>query len=81
MTPEQKYSKDGPFMDPVLMCDACQELLLKAEIHKTGMCSHCSNTRFRNVRSINETKFKQMEQWAKDGVIDPDFLKLFEVAA
>lgn len=81
MTPEQKYSKDGPFNDPVLMCDACQELLLKAELHKVGSCKYCSNTRVRNVRVLTVEKFDQMKKWAEEGVIDPDFIKLFEVTA
>ena len=80
MTPEQKFSKDGPFNDPVLMCDACQELVLKKELHEFGKCPHCGNTRVRNVRVLNEEKFNKMKEWAESGVIDPDFLKLFEVA-
>lgn len=78
MTPEQKYSKDGPFNDPVVRCDSCQALLLRTELHQHGMCKHCGNTRVRNLRTMNEGDWALLETWAETGKIDPDFLKLFE---
>lgn len=79
LTPDQKFSKDGPFNDPVVQCDACQELLLREELQSHGMCMHCSNTRVRNVRIMSMEKFDQMKNWASEGKIDADFIKLFEV--
>ncbi len=75
----QKFSFDGPFNDPVLMCDACQELVLKKVVHKVGMCPECSNTRLRNVRTMNAKRYQQLKEWADSGEIDPDFLHLFGV--
>jgi hypothetical protein len=78
-TPEQKYSKDGPFNDPVVICDSCQELLLRSEVHAHGMCKHCGNTRVRNVRVLSEENMVIAQGWAQEGKIDPDWLELFEV--
>lgn len=77
-TPEQKYSKDGPFVEPVVRCDACQDLILMAVLKKVGMCPHCSNTRVRNVRTMKQEDFDKAQTWADEGKIDPDWLKLFE---
>lgn len=74
----QKYSNDGPFREPVLMCDACQALLLKAELRTDGMCKHCGNTRVRNVRVMSEGDMALVKVWAEQGKIDSDWLKLWE---
>jgi hypothetical protein len=74
----QKYSKDGEFRDPVVMCDACQALLLRVELKSEGMCKHCGNTRVRNVRAMSEGDMALAKVWAETGKIDPDWLKLFE---
>lgn len=76
-----KYSKDGPFREPVLRCDACQALLLKDELRTGGMCKHCGNTRVRNVRVMSEGDMALAKVWAETGKIDPDWVKLFEEAA
>lgn len=78
MSPEEKYSKDGPFNDPLLRCDACQALLLRSDLHQHGMCKHCGNTRVRNVRVMSEGDMALAKAWAEAGKIDEDFLKLFE---
>jgi len=74
----EKYSKDGPFNDPVVRCDACQILLLMAELKKTGQCSKCSNTRVRNLRgTLTEQDCQTLLDWKAEGKIDPDFVALF----
>jgi hypothetical protein len=80
LTPEQKYSKDGPFMEPVLRCDGCQALVLRTALKRIGMCPECSNTRMRNVRTMSPREQQQAQQWAEVGTIDPDWLKLFEAS-
>jgi hypothetical protein len=80
LTPEQKYSKDGPFNDPAVICDSCQALLLRAELQKAGMCKHCGNARVRSVRVMSEGNMALAKVWAETGKIDPDWLKLFEAA-
>lgn len=79
LTPEQKYSADGPFMEPLVRCDACQELLFVADIRKHGMCGHCSNTRVRNVRTMTEPEMAKVKSWVNDGKLDADWAKLFGV--
>ena len=81
LTPEQKYSKDGPFNEPVVICDSCARMLLRVEVQRVGMCSHCGNTRMRNVRVLSEENMKIAQEWASEGKIDPDWLKLFEAVA
>jgi hypothetical protein len=76
----QKYSKDGPFVEPVVKCDACQALLLKEELRTSGQCKHCGNTRVRSVRAMTEADMVLAKVWAETGKIDPDWLKLFEEA-
>lgn len=78
LTPEQKYSKDGPFNEPVVMCDKCQELLLRSQLSRDGMCCKCGNTRVRNVRVLTEENMAIAKGWAEEGKIDPDWLRLFE---
>lgn len=78
LTPEQKYSKDGPFNDPVVRCDSCQTLLLRADIQTHGMCKHCGHTRVRNLRSMSEGDWARLQAWVEAGKIDADFLKVFE---
>jgi len=73
----QKYSIDGPFVEPVVRCDACQELLVVAQMRRIGKCTSCGNTRVRNVTVMQDTDMEKVTQWAADGVIDPDWVKLF----
>ena len=74
----EKYSKDGPFTDPVVRCDACQKLLLVKQLNQMGMCKHCSNTKVRNLRSGTGEDWAQMKEWVDAGEMDADFLAVFE---
>lgn len=76
----EKFSKDGPFSEPCVKCDACQALLLVSDLRKIGMCGHCGNTRVRNVRAMTEQDMVLAQKWVNEGLIDPDWLKLFEVS-
>ena len=83
MAPEPagiKYSKDGPFTEPVVRCYGCQKLALVATIKQVGMCPHCGNTRLTNVRVMQDDEAAQVRQWIADGQCDPDWLAEFEVA-
>ena len=74
----EKYSKDGPFMDPVVRCDSCQTLLLVAELKEAGACMRCANTRVRNLRGVLISEDCQtLIDWRDEGKIDPDFVALF----
>lgn len=77
--PEQKYSKDGAFCEPIVRCDGCAKLILVAELHKLGMCPNCSNTRVKNARTLNGDEMEMLKAMAAEGKIDPDFIALFEV--
>lgn len=79
LTPEQKYSKDGPFQEPAVICDSCTKLLLVSDLHKHGMCGHCGNTRVRNVHALTAESMERARAWADEGKLDADWLKLFEV--
>jgi len=68
-----KYSKDGPFREPVVRCDSCQKLLFVKQLKKSGAC-FCGSRRIRNLRAFTPEELELMKK--KD--IDPDFLALFE---
>ncbi len=68
-----KYSKDGPFNDPVVRCDACQRLILVEKLKEMGSCV-CGARKVRNVKAFSQKEMKMMKRWD----IDPDFLVLFE---
>jgi len=68
-----KYSKDGPFRDPVVRCDSCQRLIFKDDIQKHGGCP-CGSKRIRNVQSFTPDEHALMV----GKHVDPDFLALFE---
>lgn len=73
-----KYTKDGPFTDPVVRCDSCQTLLLVVELKKDGQCSRCGNTKVRNLRGTLPTQdCETLIVWRNGGQIDPDFVALF----
>lgn len=42
------------------------------------MCIHCGSTKVRNVRVMNDDDMKQVTEWAESGVIDRDWLLLFD---
>lgn len=69
-----KYSKDGPFTDPVVRCDSCHKLLNVGKLKEVGRC-YCGCRRVRNVFSFDAKERQIMEnEWQ----IDPEFLTLFE---
>lgn len=74
MSEELKYSKDGPFDDPVVRCCDCSKLVPKAQIKKHGMCLGCGNRRVRNVQTLSESEMAEL----KAKKVDPVFLALFE---
>ncbi len=78
---DAKYHADGPFNDPVVRCDKCQRLLLMTGLHKQGKCCHCGNTRVANVNQVTANDMETLIRWADDGIIDSDFIKLFEKSA
>ena len=71
---EGKYSKDGPFNDPVLRCDSCGKLLFKEDVLKVGSCIDCGSRKVRNVQTLKPEEIADMEHRA----VDPDFIDLFE---
>jgi len=75
---EAKYSFDGPFKEPVVKCDSCQEILLRQRLQQTGKCPHCGNTRVRNVNNMTEADAAKAKKWAEEGLLDADWLTLFE---
>lgn len=81
MTPEQKFSADGPFSDPIVRCDSCQTLLLMADIHTHGRCTHCGKTKVTNVQLIRDDEMPRLEALIAEGKLDGDWLKLFEAVA
>ena len=72
-----KYGKDEPFVDPVVICDSCQALLLVVELNELGICEKCGNTRVRNLRIVTEENLKTLEAWRDEGKIDQEFLDIF----
>ena len=72
-----RFSKDGPFEDPVVRCCECQVLITREQIQKFGGCPKCGNKRIRNVLNMtgNEMEALRTKQ------ISEDFLKLFEEAS
>ncbi len=75
---EMKYSKDGPYNEPCVKCDACQKLLLVADLKKTGMCRHCGNTKVRNIRTLTVEDMAAAKEWIEKGLMNADWLELFE---
>jgi len=70
----EKYSADGPFIEPVVRCDACQKLCFVATLKKIGNCPACGNTRVRNVRTISDVEIEEM----RGKGVDPEWIALFQ---
>jgi hypothetical protein len=64
----------GEFIDPVVRCDSCQELLLRKTIQEIGCCSKCGNRRLKNVRILQPEEMEQLKEWN----VDPEFIAIFE---
>ena len=73
-----KYSADGPFNEPVVICDSCAKVNLTEEMKKMGCCSNCGNRRVRNVQVLSGDNLKLVKQWISDGICDPEWLQEFE---
>lgn len=69
----EKYSKDGPFSDPVVRCNGCSQIQKSEDLRRLGMCTKCGNTRVSNLRQFSEEEWQLMQKWG----IDPQFLALF----
>lgn len=70
----EKYDPDGPFVDPVVRCHACQALILRKTIQSVGSCPKCGHRRMGNVLNIES---EEIEALKKQGV-DPDWFDLFK---
>jgi uncharacterized CHY-type Zn-finger protein len=70
----KKYSKDGPFNDPVVRCDSCQKVVARLAIANLGKCPYCGNRKVRSIQGFNSEELEKMKTWG----IDPDFIALFE---
>lgn len=68
-----KYSKDGPFTDPVVRCDSCAKIILTAQLKSLGSCV-CGNRKVRNLLVYNDAELAQMREWG----VDEDFIALFD---
>lgn len=77
---EAKYHKDGPFSQPCVKCDACHKLLLVSDLKKIGNCRHCGNTKVVNARVLTEEDMATAKEWISKGLMDADWLELFEAA-
>lgn len=73
-----KYSKDGAFEEPVVRCDSCTRLILVALLRRLGMCPDCSNTRVRNVRTLNDADQEIVKKWIEEGKVPQDWFDVFE---
>ena len=69
----EKYSDDGPFIDPVVRCTECSKIVYRTAIKKIGKCPHCGNRRVRKVSTLNEIEMKELQ----DKGIDKQFIALF----
>lgn len=74
MSEREKYSKDGPFTDPVVRCDSCHKLLDRKALHVMGCCPHCGTRKVRNVLQLTSEEIEIMQGWN----IDSNFIALFE---
>lgn len=77
METTQKYSKDGPFSEPVLRCDSCNKVVLLVDLKTAGMCPHCGTTRVNNVRTLTDEDRMTVEKWIAEGKVKADWLDLF----
>ena len=62
------------FNDPIIRCESCQELLLRATVSEIGCCSRCGNRRVKNVNILQPDEMEKLKKWK----VDPEFIVLFE---
>ncbi len=72
----EKYSHDGEFIDPLVRCDSCAQLIFVKQLTKRGMCE-CGNTRVRNVRSLTEDELNTAKKWVDEGKLDQVWVDLW----
>jgi len=60
-------------MDPVVRCDSCGKIVLRANLEKIGMADCCGNRRVKKMSTFNDAEEAQMVEWG----VDKDFLVLF----
>ena len=75
-----KYSKDGPFSDPVVRCEKCRALVFVTDLSAVGKCPNidpqgnaCGNRRVGNVQSLSGTELEHLRQKG----VDPEYLALW----
>jgi len=80
------YEGGKEFMDPLVRCFDCGELVHRVYIANNASCSHCGSRRFKNLQAIKEEEMTLLklgtydfglrpEEWYP---VDPDFFALFE---
>jgi len=66
-----KYSKEAPFMDPVVRCDSCNKIVRVKYLNQNGACV-CGCRKVKEIRNLEED---EMEAIQKEF---PDFAAVFE---
>ena len=66
-----KYSKEAPFMDPVLRCDGCGKLVRHAYLQEKGSCI-CGHKKVKEVRTLSQKEYDAVKAEF------PDFAAVFE---
>ena len=69
-----KYSREAPFMDPVLRCTQCKQLIKRLYLQSNGACS-CGCRRVSEVRTLSEEEFEKLKE------VYPDFAAVFQPVA
>ena len=69
-----KYSKDGPFSDPLVRCDGCKTVIRTRDTCSIGGCPECGHKRVVNVQLLSQPEMARAREWK----IDPEFLELFQ---
>lgn len=68
----EKYSKNGPFTDPVVRCHECRKIVRVEKLKERGSCS-CGCRKVQELRGFTREERDKMDDWG----IDPDFLAIF----
>ena len=70
-----KYSPQrvGGFLDPVVRCQTCSEIVKTKSLLKIGGCPKCGNKRVGALRVFNQEEWDKMKEWG----IDPEFYEQF----
>jgi len=68
------YSKEAPFMDPVLRCSSCGKLVKRLYLQANGACA-CGSRRVTELRTLNEEEFEKLKE------AYPDFAEVFKAVS